>query len=610
MNKQQTRKQPRRMRGFNRFAPTEKVSKEVVKEVLKRIWGYMKAYPKQLTIVVVSIIFTSAFNLALPSFLKIIIDNYLDVNVVDINRVLLISIATIVGTAIIGIFSFLQFFVIAKVASLATKQIRRDAFNHLTRLPISYFDNNPHGDIISKLTNDTETILNVIARVVPQFVVTIITIIGATILMLITSWQLTIIIGIVIILMLIATTFISKGAQKHFIKQQDLLGQINGIVEEDVVGLEAVKLYNQEENMINKFTNTMYEYRDANFRGHLYAGMLMPMVRLIDNILYGLIIAVGAVLNINYGAITIGGVQAMTNYSRITLRPLNNLSSIFNIIQIAIAGGKRIFDIIDEIDEYEGVKDKTLPEVKGNVSFENVIFEYEEDTEVLRDVSFKANAGETIAIVGPTGSGKTTIINLLTRFYDTNSGDIKIDGVSIYELSKDFLRRNIGIVLQTTYLFKGTVYENIKYGKPDASREDVIKAAKLAQVHEIIERLPNKYNTRVKEGGLNFSHGERQLLSIARTILSDPAILVLDEATSSVDTRTEERIQKSMDILTKDRTSFVIAHRLKTIKNADKIIVIRDGKILEEGNHDQLIKEKGLYHQMYTTQFDLDTITN
>jgi len=610
MNKQQTRKQPRRMRGFNRFAPTEKVSKEVVKEVLKRIWGYMKAYPKQLTIVVVSIIFTSAFNLALPSFLKIIIDNYLDVNVVDINRVLLISIATIVGTAIIGIFSFLQFFVIAKVASLATKQIRRDAFNHLTRLPISYFDNNPHGDIISKLTNDTETILNVIARVVPQFVVTIIMIIGATILMLITSWQLTIIIGIVIILMLIATTFISKGAQKHFIKQQDLLGQINGIVEEDVVGLEAVKLYNQEENMINKFTNTMYEYRDANFRGHLYAGMLMPMVRLIDNILYGLIIAVGAVLNINYGAITIGGVQAMTNYSRITLRPLNNLSSIFNIIQIAIAGGKRIFDIIDEIDEYEGVKDKTLPEVKGNVSFENVIFEYEEDTEVLRDVSFKANAGETIAIVGPTGSGKTTIINLLTRFYDTNSGDIKIDGVSIYELSKDFLRRNIGIVLQTTYLFKGTVYENIKYGKPDASREDVIKAAKLAQVHEIIERLPNKYNTRVKEGGLNFSHGERQLLSIARTILSDPAILVLDEATSSVDTRTEERIQKSMDILTKDRTSFVIAHRLKTIKNADKIIVIRDGKILEEGNHDQLIKEKGLYHQMYTTQFDLDTITN
>jgi ATP-binding cassette subfamily B protein len=519
--------------------------------------------------------------------------------------IIVIVLSTIVGTGVVGIFSYLQFFLIAKAASLATKEIRQDAFDHLVRLPISYFDKNAHGDLISKLTNDTETILNVIARVLPQLIIMVITLIGSVVLMFITSWQLTLIVILVIILMMLTTTLISKGAQKHFILQQQKLGEINGILEENISGLKAVKLYNQEEKEIRKFSKVMNEYRHANFRGNLYAGMMMPLIRLVDNITYALLIAFGAYFNIKQG-VSIGSIQAMTNFAKISLRPVNSLAEIFNIIQIAIAGGERVFNIIDEVDEYE--KDSTfkLDNIKGNVKFKNVYFEYEKDVEVLKDVSFEAKSGETVAIVGPTGSGKTTIINLLTRFYDVKKGDILIDDHSIYDLSKKFLRQNVGIVLQTTYLFKGTVYENIKYGKPNATFEEVIRAAKLAQVHDIIERLPKKYNTIVKEGGLNFSHGERQLISIARTILADPTILVLDEATSSVDTRTESHIQKSMNILMKGRTSFVIAHRLQTIKNADKIIVILNGEILEIGNHENLLKNKGLYYQMYKTQFNLD----
>ena len=294
----------------------------------------------------------------------------------------------------------------------------------------------------------------------------------------------------------------------------------------------------------------------------------------------------------------------MTNYSKMFTRPASNLAQIFNVIQAAIAGGYRVFSIIDEPHEYQNEEDKEiLTSTKGKVEFENVNFSYIPGTPVLKDISFTAKPGQTIAIVGPTGSGKTTIINLLTRFYDIDSGDILIDGRSIYDYTKDSLRSMIGIVLQTTYLFKGTVLENIRYGNPNATFEDVVRAAKLAQVHDIIERLPQKYNTMVKEGGINFSHGERQLISIARTILSNPQILILDEATSSVDTRTELNIQRSIQEVIKGRTSFVIAHRLQTIRKADIILVIHQGKLIEQGSHEELMAKRGMYYEMYTTQF-------
>jgi ATP-binding cassette subfamily B protein len=331
--------------------------------------------------------------------------------------------------------------------------------------------------------------------------------------------------------------------------------------------------------------------------------MMMPIIRLLDNILYSLIITVGGVLHIVYGVITVGTIQAITNFSRMLIRPISNVAQIYNLLQAAIAGGYRVFKLIDEESEYVDDSDIELEKVSGDVEFRNVNFGYEPGQKVLKDINFKVASGNTIAIVGPTGSGKTTIINLLARYYDVNEGDILIDGESIYNYSKRSLRSKVGIVLQTTYLFRGTVLDNIKYGRPDASFEEVVAAAKLAQVHEIIERLPHKYNTRVKEGGINFSHGERQLISIARTILSDPAILVLDEATSSVDTRTEAKIQKSIGLLVKSRTSFIIAHRLKTIKNADIILVILDGRIVESGNHQELMARDGIYAEMYNLQF-------
>ncbi|HEY8444721.1 MAG TPA: ABC transporter ATP-binding protein [Bacilli bacterium] len=594
-----------RRRGQSRFLPPQKLNKETVKKVLSRIWFYLRKHPGVLVFVTFAIIITSSFNLALPILLKYVIDKYLNVTYADLTAIFIIVVSTVIATLIVGIFSYLQSFLIAKAASFATKELRNDAFHHLTRLPISYIDNQAHGDLISKFTNDTETILNLIARVLPQFLIMIITLVGAVVLMIITSWRLSIVVLIVLTLMVVVTTVISKGAQKHFIAQQAKLGSMNGILEEDISGLKAVKLYNQEENMIKKFALVTEEYRKANFKGNLYAGMMIPLIRLVDNILYALIVAFGALFNIRYG-VSIGSIQAMTNFSRISLRPVNSLAEIFNVIQIAIAGGERVFRIMDEKDEYQNDSQNVLDDIKGNVKFQNVYFEYKKDLEVLKNINFEVKSGETVAIVGPTGSGKTTIINLLTRFYDVKSGDILIDGVSIYDLSKSFLRRHVGIVLQTTYLFKGTVFENIKYGKPDATREEVIKAAKLAQVHDIIERLPKKYDTKVKEGGLNFSHGERQLISIARTILANPSILILDEATSSVDTRTESQIQKSMDILMKGRTTFVIAHRLQTIKNADKIIVILNGEIIETGNHHELLAKNGLYAQMYKTQFNLN----
>ena len=599
--------QSRAMRGGRGFDFTPpKLEKGTTKRVVKRIWQYVKKYPFYLIIVAFSIILVSGFNLILPRILQIAIDDYLKVDTLDFKGLSVIALALLIVTVAISIANYFQFYLMAILASKAVKKIRKEAFDKLVNLPIAYFDHHSHGDIMSRLTNDTEAIFNALSQVIPQLITAIITLIGAFVFMIFTSLPLMFVTLGIIPLMVWGTLLITKKGAKYFRAQQEKLGTINGVVEEDIVGLKVVKLYSQESNMIKKFTKANQELKKASFRGQLYAGMLMPLIRLIDNLLYGVLVAVGAFLFIRFGVPSVGQIQAMTNYAKMSTRPINNLAQIFNIMQTAIAGGDRVFKIIDETDEYMNTSQDTVDSVVGHVRFENVSFGYDPSTEVLHGVSFEAKAGKTIAIVGPTGSGKTTIINLLTRFYDTQGGKITIDGTSIYDICKKCLRAKVGIVLQTTYLFKGTVLENIKYGKPEASFEEVVAAAKLAQVHDIIERLPHKYATKVKEGGINFSHGERQLLSIARTILYNPAILVLDEATSSVDTRTEINIQKSMRELMKNRTSFVIAHRLQTIRNADLIVVIKDGDIHETGNHHQLIDKQGMYYQMYTTQFALN----
>lgn len=593
----------RRYRGM--VAPKRKVDQ---KKVLKRVWNYMAQNNKLgLLIIALSVIVYSVVNIVNPLIIYHAIGDYInDVEVINLEAIFLIFLS-LVALAVVGaIMNFLHQRLMAIVANKTTEKMRSDAFKKLQLLPIRYYDKNPHGVIMSTLTNDIEVVMMALLQSVPQFIISIVTVIGSGILMFLVSWRLSLIPIAILPLMVFATVFIAKKSYRLFLSQQEKIADLNGVTEETITGLKVVKLYNQEQNVIDKFKVKNNELKKVGFKAQVLSGFAWPITNFINNLSYALIVGIGAYLNISFGSAvaSVQQIQGITTYSRQFIRPINNLAQLFNIISSAIAGADRVFELIDQESEYLNESKNELTDVSGKVEFKNVTFGYNEGQAVLKNISFKAEAGQMIAIVGPTGSGKTTIINLLTRYYDHTSGDILIDNQSIFDYSKKSLRKNVGVVLQHTYLFSGTILENIKYGKPDATLEEVIEAAKLAQVHDIIERLPKGYYSRVKEGGSNFSHGERQLISIARTILSNPTILVLDEATSSVDTRTEINIQKSMEYLMKGRTSFVIAHRLKTIVNADIILVIKDGEILERGSHQELMnKPEGLYRELYTMQF-------
>lgn len=593
----------RRYRGM--VAPKRKVDQ---KKVLKRVWNYMAQNNKLgLLIIALSVIVYSVVNIVNPLIIYHAIGDYInDVEVINLEAIFLIFLS-LVALAVVGaIMNFLHQRLMAIVANKTTEKMRSDAFKKLQLLPIRYYDKNPHGVIMSTLTNDIEVVMMALLQSVPQFIISIVTVIGSGILMFLVSWRLSLIPIAILPLMVFATVFIAKKSYRLFLSQQEKIADLNGVTEETITGLKVVKLYNQEQNVIDKFKVKNNELKKVGFKAQVLSGFAWPITNFINNLSYALIVGIGAYLNISFGSAvaSVQQIQGITTYSRQFIRPINNLAQLFNIISSAIAGADRVFELIDQESEYLNESKNELTDVSGKVEFKNVTFGYNEGQAVLKNISFKAEAGQMIAIVGPTGSGKTTIINLLTRYYDHTSGDILIDNQSIFDYSKKSLRKNVGVVLQHTYLFSGTILENIKYGKPDATLEEVIEAAKLAQVHDIIERLPKGYYSRVKEGGSNFSHGERQLISIARTILSNPTILVLDEATSSVDTRTEINIQKSMEYLMKGRTSFVIAHRLKTIVNADVILVIKDGEIIERGSHQELMnKPEGLYRELYTMQF-------
>lgn len=595
-----------RMMGGRRFNFDKvTIEKGTTKRVLKRLWGYLKKHPWYMVFIGLSSTLLIIFNLAVPTILRYAIDNYIDISEIDIKAISIITLAIIIASVLVSISNYFEQYIVTKLATKVATELRRDAFKNLLQLPIRYFDQNAHGVIMSNLTNDVEAVSNALSQVVPQLLIAGLTIIGSVTLMFITSWQLALVVLAVIPLMIFSTIYITKKSAKHYQAQQEKIGVINGIVKEDINGLKVVKLYNQEEKFKEKFAKANEELRKSSFTGQIYSGMLMPIIRLVDNIIYGLVVTVGAILFIDFGSVSVGKIQAIINYARMATRPINSIAQVYNILQIAIVGADRVFRLIDQDSEFSSSNGVSVTKLDGQIKFDNVNFGYNENL-VLKNINFDVKPGETIAIVGPTGGGKTTIINLLMRYYDVTGGNIYIDGINITDLPKPFLRKQIGIVLQTTYLFKGTVLENIRYGKTDATIEEVIEACKRAQVHDIIERLPKKYNTKVKEGGINFSHGERQLMSIARAILADPSILILDEATSSVDTRTEINIQKGIQEILKNRTSFVIAHRLQTIKNADKILVIKNGQIIEQGNHEELLNRKGFYYEMYSTQFAID----
>ncbi len=578
-----------------------------IRETIKRLLSYMGIYKYWILILTLFTILATIFNLAIPYIFSIAIDEYLlPERYGQIINVVIIILIIAAGNSLIR---FLSRFIMVRISQQIIKRIRKQAFDQLMKAPLSYYDEKGSGDIVSRLSNDMELINASLGQTVLEVINSSIVLVGSLVYMFVLSWSLSLVVIAFIPVMIYFTIFISKRTRKGFKDQQMYLASLNGIVEENISGLKAVKLYNQEQAFTKEFSKVNTDLREAGFKAQVYAGILWPFIHFMNNIIYLFVIAVGALLYLyapaaSVFAVTIGQINGVSIYSRQFIMPINNLSQLFNALMQGIAGAERVFEMIDTASEYEDDGEAMIDAFDGDITFTNVYFAYDKAVPVLKDISFHADKGDIIAIVGPTGSGKTTTINLINRFYDIDEGTIKIDGKDITEYKKDALRKRIGIVLQDTKLFKGTVYDNIHYGDLNATKEAVIEASKQANAHDFITKLPDGYDTPIFEGGANFSQGERQLISIARTILSNPSLLILDEATSNIDTRTEAKIQESMERLMKGRTSIVIAHRLQTIQKADKILVIHQGELIEQGSHDKLLENKGFYYGLYHAQFE------
>lgn len=499
--------------------------------------------------------------------------------------------------------SYFQSIMAARLSQTTVRTMRKDLFQKISHLPISYIDSHQHGDIMSRMTNDVENVSNTISTSIASLFSGIVTIIGCLVIMFYYNPLLTLFCVLSIPISVILSSVVVKPARKYFSAQQRLLGALNGQVEEMVTGCKTVIAYGKEKDAIEEFARIGKEYRDTSIKARILGGLMGPVMNLIGNFTYLLIAAVGGWLTIE-GVITVGIIQAFLSYSRQFSRPINEIANQYTLIQTAIAGAERVFEIMDyEVETDEGAEHIEPEQIKGDLDFENVVFSYKAGEPVLKGFDLEVTPGQKIAIVGATGSGKTTVVNLLMRFYDPDSGVIRLDGIDINNIPKNELRHTIAIVLQDTILFSDTIRANIGYGKLGATDEEIEAAAQMANADLFISQLPQGYDTVLSESGSNLSQGQRQLLSIARAVLADPKILILDEATSSVDTRTEMNIQKAMIALMKGRTSLIIAHRLSTIRDADKIIVVADGRICESGNHEELLAQKGHYYSLYQNQF-------
>ena len=506
--------------------------------------------------------------------------------------------------AISALLTYFQGVSAAKLSQNTVFSMRNDLFNKITRLPLKFLDTHKHGDIMSRMTNDVENVSNAISQSLASLISGIITLTGSLAIMLYYSPLLTLVAMITIPLTLLGSFFMSKLMRKYFVRQQRLLGALNSNIEETVTGYRTIVAYGREGKAKNEFNDVSNELRKTGIMANTFGSIMGPMMNVIGNLGFLCICVFGGWLALE-NAITIGTIAAFIQYSKQFTRPINEIASQYSTLITAVAGAERVFEILDADDEFASEKPdaKKLTDVKGRIDFVDVNFAYKKGEPVLRDFNFYIKPGRKVAIVGRTGSGKTTIVNLLTRFYDIDSGSITLDGVDIRDIDKQSLRSEIAIVLQDTVLFSDTVAANIKYGHLDATDEEMKAAAETANADVFIERLPDGYNTKLAESGSNLSQGQRQLLSIARAVLADPKILILDEATSSVDTRTEMQIQQAMIKLMQGRTSLIIAHRLSTIRDADVIIVLDEGHIVEEGNHEQLLAKKGKYYDLYMTQF-------
>jgi ATP-binding cassette, subfamily B, multidrug efflux pump len=571
------------------------------KGTIKRIWVYMEQQKRALISSIIFVILSTLLGILGPYMIGKIIDEYiLAKDLAGTFRLLAFLAIIYIATAV---FTWLQTFMMVRVSLRTIRNLRQDLFDKLQTLSLKFFDKRTQGELMSRVTNDIDSLNQALSQSVIQIFSSLLMISGVTIAMFTLNWVLAIVTLLVIPVMIYSTKKIITFSSRQYKKRQRDLGELNGFIEESISGNEIITLFGKEEKINQQFSLINERLRQSAKAADTVSGFLGPVNNFINNLGLGFVIAVGAVLTVQ-GHATVGIIAAFVTYSRQFFRPINQLSSLLNMMQSAIAGAERVFEIMDENPDLVDKKNAMVVDsLKGEVEFSHVDFGYEDEKPILKNIHFHVKSGEKIALVGPTGSGKTTIINLLMRFYDVTAGELKIDGHDIRDYQLSGLRKRIGVVLQDTFLFSGTIMENIRYGRLEATDEEVIAAAKMASAHRFIKHLPDNYHTIMTSGGSNLSQGQRQLLAIARAILADSDLLILDEATSSIDTNTEIEIQKGINTLTEGRTSFVIAHRLKTIENADRILVINQGEIIESGTHQELLKNKGFYFNMYESQF-------
>ena len=602
---------PKRGHGGGRgMMPAEKAKD--FKGSIGKLITYIGRYKFPILVVMVFAIIGTVFNVVGPKILgkattelsRGLMAKIAGTGGIDLTKIGQILIFVLGLYVISAVFTFVQHYIMSTISQKICYRMRKEISEKINRMPMKYFESRTYGEVLSRITNDVDTLGMSLSQSINQIITSVTTMLGVLIMMISISPLLTLIALFILPVSVFLITFVMKKSQGYFRSQQEYLGQINGQVEENFTGHLVIKAYNKEEEVINDFNKTNDHLYDSAWKSQFISGMMQPIMMFVGNLGYAAVALIGGILAIK-GTIEIGDIQAFIQYVKNFTQPIQQIAQVANQVQSMAAAAERVFEFLNEEEEDQTVEHPAnIEDVVGNVSFEHVNFGYKEDQTIIHDFSAEIKQGQKIAIVGPTGAGKTTMVKLLMRFYDVNSGAIKIDGHNIKDFNRRELRDAFGMVLQDTWLFKGTIMENIRYGRLDATDEEVIAAAKAAYAHRFIETLPGGYDMELNEDASNVSQGQKQLLTIARAILADNKILILDEATSSVDTRTEARIQKAMDNLMKGRTSFVIAHRLSTIRDADLILVMKDGDIIEQGTHEELLEKDGFYAKLYNSQFE------
>jgi ATP-binding cassette subfamily B multidrug efflux pump len=571
------------------------------KQALERLLPYLKPFSLPLIGVMVCVVVYTLLGLVGPYLMGLAIDRFIDGK--DPHGLLNLALLMLLTYFLFNVFNAIANWVMARISQRALKNLRHDLFEHLQDLSIRFFDTHTAGELMSRLTNDIDAINQAVSQNVTSLVASALSLVGIVVAMFLLNHWLALATLLIVPVMAFFTNFIATYTRKGFRELQKQLGGMNSIMEEAISGQKVIKAFRRNESVIEAFRERNKTVYNAAISANVYAMMLMPLSNVLGNFFVIVLASLGGYLALQ-GLVSVGMIATFVNYGKNFTNPLQQIANMFNAIQAALAGAERVFDIIDTAPEVQDSPDALpLAATQGHVCFDGVKFGYEPGIPIIKNLTMEAKAGQTIALVGPTGAGKTTIINLLTRFYEIQDGQISIDGKDLRNIKKGDLRRKLGLVLQDTFLFADTVMENIRYGRLDATDEEVIRAAEMADADHFIRQLPDGYQTVLSERASNLSQGQRQLLAIARAILADPVILILDEATSSVDTRTEARIQKSLLRLMQGHTSFVIAHRLSTIRDADNVVVINKGEIVEQGTHQELLDKRGFYHHLYLSQF-------